>query len=301
MSMEKLNLQGTITALATPFKSDLSIDFDAFKKLLDFQIENDVEGVVICGSTGEAATMTAKEKVALISQGVEHVAGRMKVIAGTGSNDTQASIELSTIAKELGVHAVLLVAPYYLKPSQEGLYHHFGAIAENVDIPQIIYNVPSRACVNITAPTQLNIARDFKNVIATKEASGDLEQMMEIIQGAPEGFNLLCGDDALTLPAIMMGAKGIISVLSNYAPKRFSDLVRLALKGDYEGAKVLHYELFELMQINFIETNPVPVKAALAIMGLLEENYRLPLTPIGAANRKAIEKALKSAKIIKKK
>ncbi len=297
--MKELNLQGTITALVTPFKKDLSVDFDAFKKLLDFQIENGVDAVVVCGSTGEAATLNAKERISLIIETVEHVKGRIPVIAGTGSNSTMASIDMSLVAKEHGADAVLLVAPYYNKPSQEGLFNHFLAIAESVDIPQIIYNVPGRSGVNISASTQLKLASAHKNIIATKEASGDLEQMMEIMLNAPEGFTLLCGDDALTLPAVMLGAKGIISVLSNYAPKAFSKCVNLALQGKYKQALEIHYNLFELMQLNFVETNPVPVKSALAIMGMMEENYRLPLLPIQESNRKLIENAMRKAKLIK--
>ncbi len=296
--MKKEFLHGTITALATPFKKDLSIDFDAFKKLLDFQIKGGVDCVVVCGSTGEAATLSTKEKISLVITAVEHTKGEIPIIAGTGSNDTQATIDLTLLAKEVGADAALIVAPYYNKPSQEGLYHHFGAIAEQVDMPQIIYNVPGRAGVNILPATQLKLARDFKNIIATKEASGDLDQMSEIIKSAPEGFILLSGDDSLAVPAILFGAKGIISVISNYAPKIFSSMIDLALEGDYSSAMNIHYNLLDLFALNFVETNPIPVKAALAIMGMMEENYRLPLLPIEPQNRKLIEKALKKAKLL---
>ncbi|MGE5481100.1 MAG: 4-hydroxy-tetrahydrodipicolinate synthase [Chloroflexota bacterium] len=296
--MDIKNLRGTVTAIVTPFKADLSIDFDAFKKLLDFQIEGGVEAVVVAGSTGEAATLTAKERMSLIIAAVGHVAGKIPIIAGTGTNDTTASVSLSILAKEAGASALLLVAPYYNKPSQEGLFQHFLTISDEVDLPQIIYNVPGRTGVNITAETQLKIAEQCHRVFATKEASGDLEQMMEIMKYAPEGFSLFCGDDSLTIPAVLMGAAGIISVLSNYAPRRFSDCVRAALAGDYKRAVDASYELLDLMQLNFVETNPVPVKTALAMMGMCEEYFRLPLLPMQTSNSHALREALEKAGII---
>lgn len=292
------NLQGTITALVTPFDNDLNIDFDALKKLIDFQIDNGVDGLVICGSTGESATLSAKEKLSLIIKAIEFSNGRVPIIAGTGSNNTQATIELSLLAKEHGADALLLVAPYYNKPTQEGLYQHYLAIAEAVDIPQIIYNVPGRSTVNITAETQISLAEANKNIVGTKEASGDLEQMMEIKKYAPEGFKLISGDDALTLPIISIGGEGVISVISNYMPKQFSDLVNYSRKGEFEKAKKIQYELIELMALNFVESNPVPAKAALNIMGMINENVRLPLIPITEGNKKLIKAALKKAKVI---
>ncbi len=296
--MKTFEPKGTVTAIVTPFNSDLTVDYDCFKKLIDFQIEGGIDSIVVCGSTGEAATLSAKERMSLIITAVEHANGRVPIIAGTGSNNTAASIDMTIVAKEHGADAVLLVAPYYNKPSQEGLYNHFLAISEHVDIPQIIYNVPSRSGVNISPETQIKIAETCKNVVATKEASGDLEQMMEIIKYAPEGFSLLCGDDSLTIPCILMGGKGIISVVSNYAPKMFSNLVNLTLAGKYEEAVKINYQLLDLMQLNFVETNPVPVKSAMAIMGLLNENYRLPLLPIQTENRIKIQDALKKAGLV---
>lgn len=296
--MGRYEPKGTITALVTPFNEDLSIDFPAFEKLIDLQIISGCDAIVVAGSTGESATLSVKEKLSLIIHAVEYSAGRIPIIAGTGSNDTQATIEMSLLAKEHGADAVLLVAPYYIKPSQEGLFHHYMAVSEQVDVPQIIYNVPSRSCCNILPETQLRIAEECANVVATKEASGDLEQMMQVIKYAPKGFGLLCGDDALTVPAVLMGAKGIISVLSNYAPKMFSECVNFALEGNYSSALELHYKLFDLMQLNFIESNPVPCKTALAIMGYIKEIVRMPLLPMQPANRKALQKALKKAKLI---
>lgn len=292
-------LKGTITAIVTPFKKDLSIDFEAFEQLVNFQIDSQIEGIVVCGSTGESATLSSKEKLSLIIKAVEISNGRTPIIAGTGSNDTAASIDMTILAKESGVDGVLLVAPYYNKPSQEGLYQHYLAISEAVDIPQIVYNVPGRAGINITAETQLKIAENCKNVVATKEASGDLEQMAEIMKYAPDGFALFCGDDSLALPSVALGSAGVISVLSNYAPKEFGDCVRAALNGDFERARNLHYNLLDLMQLNFIESNPVPAKAVLNLMGMLENIVRLPLTPITEPSLAKLKTALQTAGIIK--
>lgn len=296
--MSALDLRGTYTALVTPFKKDLSIDFDKFKKLIDFQIANGVDGVVVCGSTGESATMSNKEKIALIVSAVEHAKGKIKVIAGTGSNDTAATIDLSILAKESGADALLLVCPYYNKPTQEGIYYHYKAIAEAVDIPQILYNVPGRSGVNIQAEIQLILAKDCKNIVATKEASGNMDQVMEIIRKKPKDFFVLSGEDSLTIPLVAMGADGVIGVIPNYAPKMFSEAVNHALKGNIKTAARMHYKLFDLMQLNFIESNPIPVKAALGIMGMLEENYRSPMYPLHPDNRKKLERAMKKLKLV---
>lgn len=296
--MSKLFLKGTYTALVTPFQKNGSIDFEALKALLDFQIKGGVEGVVICGSTGESATLNQKEKIAAITTAIEHVKGKITVIAGTGSNDTQATVDMTVIAKELGADAVLIVAPYYNKPTQEGLYYHYKAVADSADIPNIIYNVPGRSGVNISPEIQLRLANNCSNIVATKEASGNLEQIMDIINQADENFSILSGDDALTLPVVYMGGHGVISVLSNIAPKAFSHTVRLALKGKMKEANKAHYDLFDLMRLNFIESNPIPVKAALSLMGLCKEIYRLPLTPIQKENKAIIKVALKAAELI---
>jgi len=290
--------QGVITAIVTPFKSNLDIDFDAFERLIEYQIERQVDGIVVCGSTGESATLSHKERIALIIKAVQVANQRVPIIAGTGTNDTKATIELSTLAKSEGADALLLVAPYYNKPTQLGLLQHFLAISEQVDLPQIIYNVPGRTAVNISADTQLEIAKQCKNVVATKEASGNLEQAMDIIKSAPDNFVLLSGDDALTLPLMSIGAKGIVSVLSNFAPKELKEIVQFALANDYLQARKIHYELLDLMQLNFIETNPVPVKAALGLMGLIEPYVRLPLVPIAKSNLDKISGALKLLKLL---
>ncbi|MFA7627104.1 MAG: 4-hydroxy-tetrahydrodipicolinate synthase [Candidatus Kapaibacterium sp.] len=296
--MNILNLRGTITALVTPFNEDLSIDYNSFEKLVNMQVEAGIEGLVICGSTGESATLSKKEKLSLIIKAVEISNGRIPIIAGTGSNDTASSIDMTILAQESGADAVLLVAPYYNKPSQEGLFNHYLAISEAVDIPQIVYNVPGRAGVNISAETQLKIAQECKNVIATKEASGDLEQMAEIIKYAPEGFKLYCGDDALAMPAASIGASGVIAVISNYAPKEFGDCIRYALDNDFVNAREIYYRLSDLMKLNFIESNPVPAKAVLNLMGLVKNVVRLPLTPITQPSLNKLSTALKAAKLI---
>jgi 4-hydroxy-tetrahydrodipicolinate synthase len=293
--MAKALFTGTGTALITPFNPDGSIDFKTFGKLIKQQIDAGIEAIIVSGSTGEGATLSMKEKIALFVKSVEFAAGGTKIIAGTGSNDTQASIDLSLIAMEQGVDGLLLVAPYYNKPSQEGLFAHFKAIADTVKIPQIIYNVPSRAGVNISADTQIRLANACKNIVGTKEASGSIEQIMDVIRKAPAGFSVYAGDDAMAVPVVAMGGKGVISVISNYAPKEFGDAVRYALAGKMKEALKLHYQLFDLMQVNFIETNPSPVKAAMQLRGFAADTLRLPMLPVSDANREKILQTLKKA------
>ena len=293
-----LPLTGTITALVTPMHEDGSIDFESLKKLIDFQIDGNISAIVPCGSTGESATMTFDEKCNVIRATVEHAAGRVPVIAGTGSNDTAAAITLTKKAKELGADAVLLVSPFYNKPTQRGLIAHFSAIADACDIPQVLYNVPGRTASNVLPETQLQLAEKYKHIIATKEASGNIEQMMEIIRNRPEHFTVLAGDDTLALPVIASGGHGVISVLSNYAPKQLGSLVESALQGDFAKARAIHYELFELMNLNFIETNPIPVKGILSMMNICQENYRLPMQPLLQENKEILRKALQKAGII---
>jgi len=291
-------IRGTYTALVTPFNDDQSIDFEAFEKLIEFQIKNGIDGIVVCGSTGESATLSAKEKLSLIIKAVEHSNGRVPIIAGTGSNDTKESIDMTVLAKEHGADAVLLVSPPYNRPSQEGLYYHYKAIADAVDIPQILYNIPSRSGNNITASTQLALAKDCPNIIGTKEASGDWTQIMEIIQNRPKGFSVISGEDNLAVPLIAMGADGVIGVIPNYAPKQYKEAIDQALKGNAKRARRLHYKLNQLMLLNGIEMNPTPVKAALGIMGMLKPNYRLPILPMHEKNEKKLKRAMKRAKLI---
>lgn len=291
--------RGTATALVTPFQRDGSIDFAALERLIEFQIAEGVEALVPCGSTGESATLSADERLAVIEHTIRTARGRVPVIAGTGTNDTRTTIELTNRAVELGADAVLVVTPYYNKPTQRGLVEHFRALIRETDARIIIYNVPGRTSVNMLPQTQLEVAALSERIIGTKEASGSLEQMQAIIRDAPEHFVLYSGDDALTLPAIACGAQGVISVISNYLPRQFGDGVRAALAGDFTGARKVLLELLPLMQANFIESNPLPVKFILAQMSLIEEVYRLPLVPMSQASKDAILRLLEQLKLTK--
>lgn len=290
--------KGTITAIVTPFKSDLSIDFDAFERLMNFQIENRVDGIVVCGSTGESATLSQDEKISLISKAKEISNGKVPIIAGTGTNDTKKTIEFSLIIKEIGVDALLLVAPYYNKPTQQGLVAHFSAINDAVEIPQIIYNVPGRTGINMSSSTQVTLAKNCKNIIATKEASGDIDQIMQVIKDAPDDFIVLSGDDAITLPLIAAGAKGIVSVFSNFAPSQLVEIVNSALAGDYDNARKLHYKYLNMMDLCFVESNPVPAKAALQLMGIIDDYVRMPLLKITDKNLEVLKQEMIKLKII---
>ena len=286
MTMKLEWMRGCATALVTPFNSDGSIDEKRMRALVDRQINGGVKLLVPCGTTGESATMTEEEDARVIGMTIDVARGRAKVIAGAGSNSTASAIEYSERAREAGADAVLQVAPWYNKPTQEGLYAHFRAIAQAVpDMPIMLYNVPGRTSSNIAAQTTLRLARDCENIVAVKEASGNLSQIMEILRERPRGFAVLSGDDAVTLPLIALGAEGIVSVASNEVPDLMSQLANAALAGKWDEARALHYRLLPLMEINFIESSPGPVKAALAMMGLLEENFRLPLVPITEKSR----------------
>lgn len=279
-------LRGCATALVTPFTDSGAVDEKRLRDLIEYQIAGNVRLLVPCGTTGESVTMSEDENRLVIRTTVEVCRGRAKVIAGTGSNSTSTTIVRSQAARELGVDAVLTVAPYYNKPTQDGLYAHFRAIAEAVSgLPVVIYNVPGRTSSNISAETTLRLARDVENIVAVKEASGNLSQIMEILRNRPEGFRVISGDDSLTLALIALGGDGLISVASNEAPELMSRLNDLALAGQWDEARALHYRLLPLMEGNFIESSPGPVKAALAMMGLLEENLRLPLVPVQEKTR----------------
>jgi 4-hydroxy-tetrahydrodipicolinate synthase len=291
-------LQGTGTALVTPFKSNGSIDEKSLRELVNWQIKSKVEFLVPCGSTGESATMTRDERRRVIEIVYNETSGRVPVIPGTGSNSTLDSIELTNDAKEVGIDTVLLVGPYYNKPTQEGFYQHFRAIAEQCDVKAVLYNVPGRTASNMLAETTLRLAEEVENVIAIKEASNNLEQIMQIIKYSPKNFSVLSGEDSLTLPIIASGGDGVISVVSNEVPREYSDMVRLALKGDLKKAQELHYRLFELMKANFIESNPIPAKTALTLMGKMSDNFRLPLTKMSKGNKETFKSVLKDLDLI---
>lgn len=296
--MKRIKLEGAITAIVTPFKKDGSFDVQAMKKLVKYQLEGGTNGIAVCATTGEAVTLNDEEYALVIKCVVDEVAGKVPVIAGAGSNDTQRAIKFSKVAQQQGVNALLHVTPYYNKPTPNGLVAHFKAIANAVDLPIILYNVPGRTGSNVLPATIIRIATEVSAVIAVKEASGSIEQMGEIIKNAPSGFAVLSGDDSMTLPMMILGGKGCISVVSNEVPKEFTNLCQAALKGNWNEARRLHFKLLNLMKVNFIESNPIPVKTALSMMGYMQENFRLPLVPIEDKNRPAVEKCLKELGLI---
>ena len=286
-------LRGCGTALVTPFTAAGAVDEKRFRALVERQIAAGVRLLVPCGTTGEAATLTASEHEQVIALTVEAARGRAKVLAGAGSNATAATVDRARAARAAGADALLLVAPYYNKPTQPGLVAHFRAVAQAVgDTPIVLYNVPGRTASNLAAATTLALAREVENIVGVKEASGDLAQIMAILRDRPAGFRVLSGDDAVTLPLIALGADGIVSVVSNEAPDLMANLAESALRGEWEAARELHYRLLPLMEANFLESNPGPVKAALAAMGLLEEHFRLPLVPVQEQTRARVRAVL---------
>ncbi|HJQ33832.1 MAG TPA: 4-hydroxy-tetrahydrodipicolinate synthase [Pyrinomonadaceae bacterium] len=292
-------MRGCATALVTPFGADGGLDIERMRALVARQIEGGVRLLVPCGTTGESVTMSDEERGQVIGATVEVARGRARVIAGTGSNNTAHAVEQSRRAAELGADAVLVVAPYYNKPTQEGLYQHFRAVAEAVpETPVVLYNVPGRTSSNIAAETTLRLARDCANVVAVKEASGNLAQIMEVLRGRPEGFLVLSGDDALTFAMLALGADGLVSVASNEAPRELSLMVDAALAGRWDEARELHYRLLPLMDVNFVESSPGPVKAAMTLMGLLEENLRLPLVPVTEKTRSRVREVLEETGLL---
>lgn len=289
--------QGAFTALVTPFKEDGSLDEASLRKLVDFQIEHGIDGLVPVGTTGESPTLDAPETEAVIRIVVEQAKGRVPVIAGTGSNCTDKAIHLTEKAKQIGATASLQVAPYYNKPTGEGFYRHFMAIADAVDLPMIVYNIPGRTGKNIENPVMLRLAQ-HRNVVAVKEASGSISQMMELIAEKPRDFDVLSGDDNLTFPLMALGGTGVISVASNIVPDRMRDLTHAALEGAWDRARALHYELLPLFKAIFVETNPIPIKAAMAMKGMLKESYRLPMCAPSEDSRKKVRAVLESLKIL---
>lgn len=289
---------GAITALVTPFQEDGKVDIESLKDLVRFQIKSHINGIVPCGTTGEAVTLDQDEYRLVVETVVKETKGRVPIIAGAGSNDTYKAVKLSQIAKEAGADALLHVTPYYNKPTPKGLVAHFKAVAEAVDLPIILYNVPGRTGSNVSAETTLRVAKEVPQVVGVKEASGNIPQMMDIIKGAPKDFSVLSGDDSLTLPLMAVGGVGIISVASNEIPREMTDLVQAALEGNFEKAKRLHYEWLDLMNINFIESNPIPVKTALSLMGKIKEIFRLPLVSMEEKNEEKLKEVLKAHKLI---
>lgn len=286
------DLSGCFTALITPFRDGL-VDETALRALIERQIEGGVSGLVPCGTTGEAPSLTSAEWDRVVATTIETTAGRVPVLAGTGSNSTMTTIERTQRARALGADGALIVTPYYNKPTQDGLYRHFAAIAETVDLPIVLYNVPGRTSVNMLPETVVRLAA-IPGIVGIKEASGSLDQTSQIVHEAPTGFAVLSGDDSLTLPIMGVGGTGIISVVSNIVPDAVSTLTSACLDGDFTTARAMHLALFDLCRAMFVETNPVPVKAAAAMLGYCTPEVRLPLAPLGDAAQRRVETALEA-------
>ncbi len=288
---------GCGTALVTPFTKDGAVDEAAVRRLARRQIERGIHFLVPCGTTGEVPTLSAAERRRVVEIVVSEAAGKVPVLAGAGGYDTKEVIHAVGEMHNAGAQGILSVTPYYNKPTQEGLYQHFKAIADSTPLPIIVYNVPGRTGCNVEVATQARLAT-IPNIIGVKEASGNMTQMCEVCRAVPEGFLVLSGDDALTLPLMAVGGRGIISVASNEIPGEMSQMVEAAERGDYRAAREMHTRLLPLMQINFIEANPIPVKTAMAAMGLVDEHFRLPMVPPKPASREKIVAVLRELNLI---
>ena len=284
-------------ALITPFNEDGTIDFPALARLIEYQIQNGIDYLVALGTTAETPTLTEDEKARVRAFIIEKVNGRVPIVLGLGGNNTNAIVENLKTQNFDGIDAILSVVPYYNKPSQEGIYQHYKAIASATKLPVILYNVPGRTGVNMTAETTLRIAREFKNVIAVKEASGNITQMDDIIKNKPANFNVISGDDGITFPLITLGAVGVISVIGNAFPREFSRMVRLALAGDYDSARTIHHSFTELFSLLFIDGNPAGAKSMLNAMGFIENKLRLPLVPTRITTFEKIRDVLRQLSI----
>lgn len=295
--MAQNKFKGLGIALITPFKSDGSIDFDALARLVEYQIKNGADFFCIMGTTAETPCLTAEEKKTLKQFFVERVAGRVPLLMGCGGNNTAAIVKELKEGDWKGIDGILSVCPYYNKPSQEGLYQHFKAIAEASPVPVVLYNVPGRTGVNMNAETTLRLACDFDNIVAIKEASGNITQMDDIIKNKPNHFDVISGDDGITFPLITLGAVGVISVIGNALPAEFSRMVRMSLHGDYEHARIIHHKFAELFKLLFVDGNPAGVKAMLHAMGMIENQLRLPLVPTRLTTMEKISAILKELDI----
>ena len=293
---EAVMFKGSIVAIVTPFKRG-KVDEKAFGDLIEWHIAQGTNAIVPCGTTGESATLDYKEHNRVIDLAVKIVNKRVPVIAGTGANSTDETIEITKHAKKSGADAALLVAPYYNKPTQEGLYRHYKTVAKEVNIPIVLYNVPGRTAVNILPSTVARLS-EIKNIVAIKEATGDMKQVSEVIRLCGDNITVISGDDFTTFALIALGGKGVISVSANVAPKEVSMMCSLMLNGQYDKARALHYKLEPLNAAMFIETNPIPVKTALAMMGKIKEEFRLPLCEMAPANKEKLKKTLKDLKLI---
>ena len=292
-----MEIGGALSALVTPFKNG-KIDEETYREFIEWQITEGIDGVVPCGTTGESATLSHSEHEEVIRICIDQVKGRVPVVAGAGSNNTIEAIRLAKFAKDAGADAILLITPYYNKPTQEGLIAHFKAVAKEVSVPTIVYNVPGRTGVNVKPATLARMYREIPEVIGVKEATGDLIQVSDILEQVDDKFILLSGDDFTVTPSISIGGKGVISVVSNLVPKAFSEMVALAKKGDFDAARKIHFEVAPLCRICFVETNPVPVKSALALMGRMGDELRLPLVHLLPENQEKLKNTLKTVGLI---
>ena len=289
---------GAGTALVTPFTRSGDVDEPSLRRLVKRQVQEGIDVLVPCGTTGESATMTEDEQKRVVQITVEEAGGRVPVLAGAGSNDTRAAVHKAREMAALGADGILSVGPYYNKPTGEGFHRHFSAVADAVTVPVVVYNVPGRTGSNIDARTLLRLA-GHGNIRAVKEASGSLAQIMEILRDRPAGFEVLSGDDAFTLAVMAHGGEGVISVCANQVPGPMHDLCAAAAAGNFAEARTIHYRLLKLMNLNFVESNPIPVKASLALMGLCEENFRLPMCPPSEGTREALRGALRELGLLK--
>ena len=289
--------KGLGIALITPFKEDGSVDYDALIRLVDYQLNNGADFFCILATTGETPTLTREEKQKIKNLVVDYVQARVPILMGCGGNNTAAVVEELQTADFKGIDGVLSVCPYYNKPSQEGLYQHFKAIAAATQLPIVLYNVPGRTGVNLQAATTVRLARDCQNIVAIKEASGNLEQVDEIIKNKPADFDVISGDDSLTFPMVSCGAVGVISVIGNALPKEFSRMIRLQMRGEYDSARTIHHRFTDLFSLLFVDGNPAGVKAMLSEMGFIENILRLPLVPMRISNMQRMSEILKELKI----
>jgi 4-hydroxy-tetrahydrodipicolinate synthase len=290
-------LTGSLVAIVTPMHEDGSLDLDRFRRLLDFHVSEGTDGIVVVGTTGESPTVDWDEHRLLIKTAVDHIAGRVPVIAGTGANSTREAIELSAYAKEAGADMSLSVVPYYNKPTQEGLYRHFKAIAEAVDIPQIVYNVPGRTVADLSNDTLLQLAR-IPNIVGVKDATANLERGTDLVRRAPERFAIYSGDDGTALALMLVGGHGVVSVTANVAPRLMHEMCAAAVTGETKRARELNARLMPLHKALFVEPNPIPVKWAARELGLIESGIRLPLTPLSTGCHDVVRNALRQAELI---
>jgi 4-hydroxy-tetrahydrodipicolinate synthase len=291
--------QGSIVALVTPFKNG-KVDEAKLRELVDFHVAQGTDGIVPCGTTGESPTLSHDEHKRVVEVVIDQARGRLPIIAGTGSNATSEAIDLTAHAKKAGATGALVVNPYYNRPTQEGLYRHFRAVAEAVDIPIIVYNIAGRTAVNVETDTMARLVRDCPSIVGVKEASGSLDQMTQVILACGPEFSVLSGDDNITLPLMSVGGRGVISVIANVVPREASEMTHAALAGDWKLARELHLKLFPLSRAMFIETNPIPVKETMALMGMIEPEFRLPMCRMSEANRTRLRAVLEPYGLVKR-